>query len=366
MDNQNNNALYMLACTHKEANIDIREKFSVSQEQEQQLSSHIFSIPNVKELLILSTCNRIEIYCVLNNETHLDEILACFCKLQDIDTELFKNYSFWLHNLDVIEHLFEVTAGLNSQIIGETEILGQVKEAYSRSLERNHAGPILNRIVQKSFQSAKWARTHTAIGKGQISIGSVSAELALRIFGDLSVTRILVVGSGDVGIQTVKSLKNRGANHLTMTNRTYEKARSVAETFGGIAIHYELFPGMIHQFDVILCTTAASSVILPFDIVKIAMAKRPTLPLFLIDLGVPRNINSHTGNLPNTYLYNLDDLSKIADDNLKARVQEIEICRIGLIKKAQHVWDLIYGKNHQPGQTTSDSNQVPDTEEFSF
>lgn len=335
---QDNSSLFMIGCSHNTTPLHIREYFSISSESESLLYKVLLSHKSVLEVLILNTCNRVEIYIVADSAINKDDVVDAYCKIQRISREQCLSYFSIQEDDFVIRHLFEVASGIDSQLIGETEILGQVKVAYERAKGMGSTGRILNRIIQKSFQAAKWIRTNTAISRGQVSIGSITCDLALRIFGDLSSTRILMIGSGEIGEKTAMALKFRGANDLTVTNRTFKRACELAEKISATAILYENFPKMINRFDIVICSTGAPEVILSSEIARKAMELRPELPLFLIDLSLPRNICQTTTEIPNTFLYNIDDLAKMANENLKARQIEINTCREHLSQKAQHVW----------------------------
>ncbi len=352
-----NYSLLMFGCSHNSAPLHIRESFSISNETESSLYNNLLLNKNILEVLILNTCNRIEIYAVVNPLINKEDIIEAYCHTQKKAKEDCISYFSIIQDEQVIRHLFEVASGIDSQLIGETEILGQVKLSYQKAQKHGAIGKVLNRIIQKSFQAAKWARTNTGISKGQISIGSIACDLGLRIFGDLSSTRILIIGSGEIGEKTIHALKLRGAKDLAITNRTYEHACVLAQQFSAIAIPYEEFPEKINLFDIVICSTSAPNVILCSEVAKKAMALRPELPLFLIDLSLPRNICSKTAEISNIYLYNIDDLAKMANENLKARQSEVDICRATLAHKAQQIWTHFkdnYDK-HEPifsGQST--------------
>ena len=201
-----NYSLFMFGCSHNSAPLHIRECFSILSETESSLYNNLLLNKDILEVLVLNTCNRVEIYIVANPSINKDHIIETYCHTQKIPKEQCSPYFSIIQDECVIKHLFEVTSGIDSQLLGETEILSQVKLSYQKAQKTGATGKILNRIIQKSFQAAKWARTHTGICKGQISIGSITCDLALRIFGDLTSTRILVIGSGEIGEKTILPL----------------------------------------------------------------------------------------------------------------------------------------------------------------
>ena len=231
-------------------------------------------------------------------------------------------------------------------MIGETEILGQVKKAYNDACQRNVAGKMLNRLFQKGFQAAKWARTNTGISKGQVNLGNVLCELARRIFGQISSSRLLVVGAGEVAESTMEAFKSRGSQAITVTGRTFDwcplsrrKPDELAEKYGGFALSFNQFKDSLHLFDVILTSTTSGRSMISFDDINRAMNKRPAQPLFLIDASVPRNIEEKVSQIDNVFLYNMDDVSAIANENLKSRVSEVDRCRGALARRAKKLWE---------------------------
>ena len=205
---------------------------------------------------------------------------------------------------------------------------------------------MLNRLFQKGFQAAKWARTNTGISKGQVNLGNVLCELARRIFGKVSNSRLLVVGAGEVAESAIEAFKSRGSQAITVTGRTFEwcplsrkKPSELAEKFGGFALSFSKYHESLHHFDVILTSTASTRSLISENEVKRAMKRRPAKPLFLIDASVPRNIDEAVANIDNVFLYNMDDVSAIANENLKSRMAEVERCRNVLSKKAVRIWD---------------------------
>lgn len=332
-------SLFVLGSSHHEAPLEIRERFALSAEQSIQLQQELFDLPYVRECLVVSTCNRLEVYGLADNQPDIESIIRDhLCTQRKVDRALFDSHSFWHTNLNALQHALEVCSGLESQMVGETEILGQMKSAYLRAKEARCIGSVLNRLFEKSFQAAKAARTQTGITRGQISIGNVAVDLASRIFGKLSSSRVLLLGSGEVGEKTAQALKSRGVGDISVSSRTFENAHTLAHTLGGSAIEFEDFAQQLEHFDIVICSTAAPQVILTREILAPAMKQRPERPCFLIDLAMPRDIEPAVEKLENVYLYNLDDLSTIANENLQLRRSEIEQARSILKSHAWHLW----------------------------
>lgn len=333
-------SLFVLGSSHREAPLEVRERFALSHEQKNALQSKLIEAPTIRECLILNTCNRLEIYGLADGDEEGFEAVVrdTLCQSRGIPRELFDQHSFWATNLNVIQHALEVSAGLESQMIGETEILSQMKTAYAEARDANCTGRVLNRLFEKAFQAAKSARTQTGITRGQVSIGNVAVDLATRIFGQLERSRVLLLGSGEVGEKTAQALKSRGAEDIAVSSRTFEKAHSLAHSLGGSAIDFDDFVDQLFHYDIVIGSTAAPGTLLSQEIVRAAMRERPEKPLFLIDLALPRDIDPSVEKLENVYLYNLDDLSGIANENLAARKAEISQAREILKGSAWRLW----------------------------
>ena len=334
--------LFLLAVTHQKAPLSLREKMAISADGWERIYSHLKALNTVEECLVLSTCNRLEIYGVAAEDgdiqTPLENFLGSFFA---IPVAAFRRGLQFFRGPAVVRHLFAVGAGLESQVIGETEILGQVKAAYTQAREYDAVGKALNPLFQKSFQAAKWARTHTEIGNGKVSIGSVAVDLAQRIFGDLRDSRTLVLGAGEIGARTLEVLRSRGAGALTVASRRYDRAKALARKLGAAAIDFEDFPALLPYCDILICGVSSEAPLIYKADLEGVLDKRLEQPLFLIDLAVPRNIDPSVAQIENVYLYNLDDLTGIAERNLKARQVAAENCRYGLEPRAVNVWNEV-------------------------
>ena len=254
-------------------------------------------------------------------------------------------------NPAAVVHLFEVAAGLDSQMVGETEILGQVKDAYAAAQAAGTVGPVLNRVFQKAFHAAKIVRRETAIGEGQVSVATVAVALAERIFGRLHDSRVLVVGAGDIAEKTAKALRSREAGTVVFVNRTAAHAEELAREFAGSALPFARLAEGLAESDIVVSSTAAPEPVLTVPMVYAAMHKRASRPLFLIDLALPRDIEPGAAELPNVFVYNLDDLARLAEENIAQRRAEIDRARALLTGRAEETWQKL-----SPG-STSDSPQ---------
>jgi len=322
--------IFVIGATHHSTPLAVRERLA--------LHAELSARPGLRELTVLNTCNRVEFYGVADGPAEISGLEESFCARQKFDHGDFQKFRVGRSGKDAVLHLFEVAAGLDSQIVGETEILGQVKDAYATGQARGSTGPILNRLFQKAFQAAKHVRTHTGIGAGQVSVASVSVELALNIFGTLDNRRILLLGTGEIGEKTARAFRSRGAADLTVASRRTERAEALAADLGAASLAFEDRESVLQEFDVVVSAVSAPESVWSAAAAASAMRKRPIRPLFFIDLGVPRNVDAAVTELENVFLYNLDDLARVAEENRIARESEVKNCRAILAERAEALW----------------------------
>ena len=333
--------LFVLGATHHTAPLAVRERLSLDAAAATALRGELAGIPGLREFTMISTCNRVEFYGVAAAPGVAAEVQRTFCARQNFTAEEFEQFRLSLSGPGAVQHLLEVTAGLDSQMLGETEILGQVKEAYGAAQSLGHTGAVLNRVFQKAFQAAKHVRSSTAITEGQVSVANVAVELAGNIFGSLDAARILLVGAGEIGEKTAKAFQSRGAAALSVASRRLERAMQLADGLGAFALPFWLLPVKLGDFDVVVCATSAPEAVVTLAAVQAAMRRRPARPLFLIDLALPRDVDAAVADLENVFLYNLDDLAKIADENRAAREAEIGKCRALITERTAALWRQI-------------------------
>lgn len=333
--------LFVVGATHHTTPLEWREKLAVGPDKMPEFQSRLAALPGLQEFAVLNTCNRIELYGVADDERTIDVLRSTFCESQGIELEAFRSLELCKIDAEAIHHLTSVAAGLESQLVGENEIFGQVKHAYADAQTGRTVGPVLHKVFQKTFQAAKQVRTHTAIAEGQVSIANVAVDLAKTIFGDLADARVLLAGAGEIGEQAAKAFRSRGTTDITVTSRTMERAMSLAGTLDSRALPFDKIAHHIGDFDVVVCATAAPGSILTKSVLKDAMRRRPAAPLFLIDLALPRDIDPSAADIDNVYLYNLDDLAKISEENRAARVAEIEKARELIGAKAALLWSSL-------------------------
>jgi glutamyl-tRNA reductase len=330
--------LFVIGATHHRVPLEIREKLSLGPESAAALQAELSAIEGLREFAVLNTCNRVEFYGVASDAEAASRITAAFCAHQRFDAGEFARIRLELRGRDAVQHLVEVSAGLDSQMLGETEIFGQVKEAYAAAQASGTTGPVLNRIFQKGFQAAKHVRTHTAITEGRVSVANVAVDLALNIFGELGAARILLLGAGEIGEKTARAFQSRGAAALTVASRRFERAMDLATGLGASAMPFDQREARLAEFDVVVCATSAPDLVVTFAAAKAAMHRRPARPLFFIDQALPRDVDPAVADIDNVFLYNLDDLARIAEENRAAREAEIAKCRAIVAEKSDALW----------------------------
>ncbi|MDP1580491.1 MAG: glutamyl-tRNA reductase [Candidatus Didemnitutus sp.] len=333
--------LVLLGASHHTAPLAVREKLAFDSQRTAQLVDRLRATTGVREFALLNTCNRIELYSVAHNSAAIDAVRQTLSEVTGCAPAELSSVLVQRENHDAIGHLFDVASGLDSQIVGEVEILGQVKDAYDRALAAKWTGPVLNRVFQKTFQAAKHIRTHTGIGAGQISIATVAVDLAGKIFGELDPVKILVVGAGEIGLKTAQAFQSRGARSITVASRTLSRAEETAAATGGWAATMAELPELLAASDVVASSTSSPNLVVTRELAAAAMKHRAGRPLFLIDLALPRDIDPACTAVPNVYLYNLDDLAQIAESNLAQRQAEVAKCRAILAERTAHLWPQV-------------------------
>lgn len=331
--------LFVIGATHHNAPLEVRERLVLASEG--AIRSDLAHVPGLSELAVLSTCNRVEFYGVDTDGLSADKVQAAYCARQKFDTAAFQKIMIRHTGRDAALHLFEVASGLDSQLLGENEIFGQVKEAYAVAQASGTTGAVLNRVFQKAFQAAKHVRTHTGISSGTVSVANVAVDLASNIFGSLAHSKVLILGTGEIGEGTAKAFKSRGAEDLAVAGRRPEKTAQVASSLGAGTVNYDDRDSRLAEFDIVVCSTAAPDAVLSAASVAKAMKKRPARPLLIIDLAVPRDVEASAADPQNVFLYNLDDLAKIAETNRLARADEIVRCKAMLAQRADGLWNHI-------------------------
>lgn len=315
--------LFVAGLSYRTAPVEVREQLALQPSRLQCYGCRLKLGANLSELVLLSTCNRVELYGVAGGEvdaTELFELLAG--KPIDVSQHLY-----FKQDTAAVEHLFSVAGGLDSMVIGETEITGQVKQAYQASQQARLTGRITNRLFQTALQVAKKIRTETGIGRGATSVGSVAVELAERIFDrDLSDKTVMIIGAGKMGEACVRHLAKKAARSILVANRSFDRAVNLAKEFGGEAVPFENLWQAMSRADIVVTSTGCPTTILHQEEVGSVMRSRRNRPLFLIDIAVPRDIDQDVQALANVYVYNVDHLEAIVRENVRLRQQELARC----------------------------------------
>ncbi len=313
--------LLVTGLNHQTAAVDLRERLAVREGDVVALTQEMRAEPGVEELVIVSTCNRVELYA---SGPQPENVLPFLDRRFQLGDDLSRLYRHPDH--DAARHLFRVVCGLDSMVLGETEIFGQVKSAYAAAQAHGHTARVLNKLFQQAFRVGKHVRTATQIQQGATSVGGAAVELAEKIFGDLRDSTVMILGAGEISRRTAQSLQSRGAKSVIVANRTYERAAELAGEMGGRAVHYEAWPQEVLKVDVIISSTSAPHFVITPEHVRDAIRRRHNRPLFLIDIAVPRDIDPACGQIDDVYLYNVDHLEQMASEARTRREKEIARC----------------------------------------
>jgi glutamyl-tRNA reductase len=335
--------LLAIGINHQTAPVSLREKIAFDPEQLSHALQSVREAADLREIAILSTCNRTELYCATR---HRDEkpILEWLCRYHNLQpAELMTSiYQHW--DADAVLHLMRVASGLDSMVLGEPQILGQMKTAFSSAKSADTIGAQLNRLSQKTFSIAKKVRTNTAIGQNPVSIAYAAVSLSQQIFTNLADCSALLLGAGETIELVLRHLNNAGLSKVTIANRTFERARKLAEEFDGTPVELSEIGNHLEYADIIIASTASPLPLLGKGAVEKALKKRKHRPMFMVDLAVPRDIEAEVGDLADAYLYTVDDLQEIITSNMKSReeaaMQAELIIRQGVLEFTEHYKSL--------------------------
>ncbi len=326
----------VVGLSHHSSPVTVRERFAFGEARIPAALQMIRESGIAEEAVILSTCNRVEIYAAtpLEPRTAFAELREFLIRIHDYRDSLTDEL-YTLDEPESIEHLFKVAAGLDSMVLGETEILGQLKKAYDAALQHKHTGPRLNKAFQRAFNVAKQIRTETNIQRGSVSVASVAVELAEKIFDSLNHRQVMVIGAGETSEKAARALLSRGAQSVIVSNRSHERAVALAAELGGRAVHFEDWGTEFANIDIVISSTSAPHYVLDRARLEPLMNLRRNRPLLLIDIAVPRDIEPEVNFMEDVYLYNIDDLQAIAADYLRQRKEEMARCKVIIHEKAR-------------------------------
>jgi len=311
-------SLLAIGINHQTAPIDIREKVSFAPETMSESLAAVLSLPGIDETVILSTCNRSEIYCVAD-ERSVEALVQWLADYHNVDINQLRDALYIHVDRPAIEHLGRVAAGLDSMVLGEPQILGQLKSAFAVAQEYDSVGQQLNHLFQHSFRVAKSVRTQTAIGENAVSVAFAAVSLSTRIFDTLSNCRALLVGAGETIDLVARHLRDKGVTDLVVANRTLTRAQQLAEQFGARAVLLSDIPDELPSADIVISSTASQLPIIGKGMVERALKKRRHRPVFMVDIAVPRDIEAEVGEMGDVYLYTVDDLKSVIEANVRSR-----------------------------------------------
>jgi glutamyl-tRNA reductase len=324
MTNTENLKMFVAGLSFKTAPVAVREQLAVIPSRLIETAARLKAEGGLSELALVSTCNRVELYGVAENVDGVIELLESLAR-----TKIDLSEHAYLHvGEDAARHLFSVASGLDSMVLGETEITGQIKNAYEAALAAKLTGRVLNCAFQRAFQVVKAIRTKTQIGRGATSVGSVAVQLAEKIFGGtLNDKTVMIIGAGKMGEACVRHIAKKGIRSIIVANRSIESAQELASAFGGRAVNY-MDDGLaaMCEADIVVSSTGCPETVLDREDVETVMRQRPSRPLFLIDIAVPRDIASDVERLENVYLYNIDHLERLVNENVRMRQKEVSLC----------------------------------------
>lgn len=322
--------ILLVGLSHKTAPIEIRERLAFSPEMTRSALTHFGPIhsqahlANVLEGVILSTCNRLEVYALVQKpdiaQAAIIDFLSQSC---DIAPQEFSDHLYIYKNEKAVRHLMRVAAGLDSMVLGEPQILGQIAEAYELALSQGAASTVLSALLRAAIHAGKRVRTETNIGISSISISSVAANMVGQLFGNLARRKVLLIGAGEMGAIAIRALIKRGVSQITVANRTFHKAAELAKAWEGEAVNFQQLPAALAQADIVISSTSAPHTILNTALLEPIMANRPDRPMFIMDIAVPRDVDPAVAHIANLHLRDIDDLQIEANQNIHEREAEI-------------------------------------------
>lgn len=315
-----------LGLNHRTAPVEVRERFAVGIPKLGEASTDLAILAEAAEAVVISTCNRTEFYLAAENaHSAFDKIETRLAEKIQVDSSVATHF-YRLEKSDAARHLCRVVSGLDSMMLGETEIFGQVKQAYQSALAAGATGAVLNKLFQRAFGVGKKVRTETSIQEGSTSVGNVAVDLAEKIFGHLKNSEVMILGAGEMSRITAQSLVSRGAKSIFVTNRSFEKAQDLAQEMGGSAVRFDDWQSVLERVDVVIASTGAPHAIIHREDVEKARRSRKYRPLFFIDIAVPRDIDPAVGEIEEVYLYDIDTLEQLADEARARRQLQIDQC----------------------------------------
>jgi len=325
-------SIITLGLNHKTAPVNIRERLAFSPESLANAVKSLSALVNIKEAAILSTCNRTELYCATENNEELnqqaiEQIVEWLSQFHGLHSSEFSDHIYTHRHTESIRHALQVACGLDSLVLGEPQILGQMKQAYAQANEQGTMGSLLGKLFQHSFSVAKQVRTDTAIGSSPVSVAFAAVSLSKQIFGDLSNLSALMIGAGETIELAARHLQGSNIKHMIIANRSVDKGQALADQFAAEAIALPQIPDYLHKADIVISSTASPLPILGKGAVEKALKKRKHKPMFMCDIAVPRDVEAEVNDLDDVFLYTVDDLHEIIQENIESREEAAEQAR---------------------------------------
>ena len=310
--------IFCVGLSHHNTDVETRERFAGNAEADCVLRNS-----GCAEALMLTTCNRVEVYGVSQARVSTLDIARCLTRTIDKHTPPDSAPFYRYEDAQCVQHLFRVASGLDSMVVGETEILGQAKKAYESARKSGAAGPYLHRLFQRAFRAAKQVRSRTDITRGAVSVGSVAVDLAEKIFGSLAGCKVLVLGAGETSDRTARALVSRGVSDLRVSNRSAARAEDLTRLVGGRSVPFEEWPAQCREIDILITSTSSETRLLARENLAPMLRDRIDRPLFIIDIAVPRDVDASVNELDGVYLYDIDSLQSIAEQSLALRREQV-------------------------------------------
>jgi glutamyl-tRNA reductase len=346
---KSDSSLMVIGLNHHTTPVEVREKLAFSEGMLHHALPRLVAARSVQEGAIVSTCNRVEVVAWTQNPREASQHIKTFlAQEQGLPLQLFEAHLYIHTDREAIRHVFRVASSLDSLVVGEPQILGQIKDAYTASASLGTLGTVLHRWFHKAFSVAKRVRSETGIAAKSVSVSSVAVELACRIFDQLNDKTAMVIGVGEMSQQTIRHLQANAIGTILITNRTFQRAVELASTCAGTVVPFEQFPKQLHLADVVIGSAGGSAYHLTSDLVQEALHERKRRPMFLIDLGVPRNFDPRLNNLENVFLYDIDDLEQIVADHKGEREAEAAKAEAIVTEEVEAFWQWYSSRDISP------------------
>ena len=341
--------LLVMGLNHHTTPVEVREKLAFSEGMLNNALPHLVNTHSIHEGAIVSTCNRVEVVACADNPNAASEHIKTFlAEQQHLPIQFFEEHLYTHTDKDAVRHLFRVAASLDSLVVGEPQILGQIKDAYASSAEIGTLGTVLHRWFHKSFSVAKRVRSETGVAAKAVSVSSVAVDLACRIFDQLKDKTAMVIGGGEMGQQAIRHLQGHAIGTILVTNRTFQRAVELARTCEGTVVPFEQFPKQLHLADIIVGSAGGTNYHLTLNNVREAVQERKRRPMFLLDLGVPRNFDPRLNDLENVFLYDIDDLEQVIADNKGEREVEAVKAEAIVAEEVESFWQWYSSRDIGP------------------